>query len=71
MSTPLTNIGVCPYIRPMKQLNDTLTAIRLPSQLIAEIDAVRRDTPGLPSRAEMIRRLLAQALRKCKDTGQK
>jgi len=55
----------------MKQLNDTLTAIRLPSGLIAEIDAARRDEPGLPSRAEMIRRLLARALHKCRDTGRK
>ena len=62
MSTALTKIGVCPYIRPMKQLNDMATAIRLPSDLVAEIDAERRDEKDIPSRAEMIRRLLADAL---------
>jgi metal-responsive CopG/Arc/MetJ family transcriptional regulator len=55
----------------MKQLNDMATAIRLPSDLVAEIDAERRDEKDIPSRAEMIRRLLADALRSRRVKRQK
>lgn len=36
--------------------------LRLPSDMVAQIDALRREAPDLPSRQEIIRRVLADYL---------
>jgi hypothetical protein len=41
-----------------------MVATRLQPDLLAEIDAWRREQPDLPSRPEALRRLAAEALRR-------
>jgi len=36
--------------------------VRIDEELLRGLDALRRDEPGLPNRAEMVRRLIARAV---------
>ncbi len=62
MSRGLTNIRICPYILAMeKSRNDTQIAVRMPLDLLAMLDEMRRDERDLPARTEMMRRLIERA----------
>lgn len=62
MSRGLTGIGVCPYIPAMeKSRNDTQIAVRMPLDLVAMLDEMRRAERDIPARTEMMRRLIERA----------
>jgi metal-responsive CopG/Arc/MetJ family transcriptional regulator len=45
---------------------DEKIAVRLDTEMLNELDKLRRDAPGLPTRAELIRRLIAKAIEEAK-----
>ena len=62
MSRGLTEVGVCPYIPAMeKSRNDTQIAVRMPLDLVAMLDEMRRAERDIPARTEMMRRLIERA----------
>jgi metal-responsive CopG/Arc/MetJ family transcriptional regulator len=44
-----------------KTRNDTQIAVRLPLDLVAMLDEMRRDEKDIPARTEMMRRLIERA----------
>lgn len=59
MSTHVDLGCICVYTSAMTQ--DTQIAIRMSTQALAALDDLRRVEADLPSRAEMIRRLIDRA----------
>jgi hypothetical protein len=58
-------LTLAPMAKKEEKLEERL-AIRLSAEQLRDLDALRRDEPGLPGRAAMFRLLLARAVEAAK-----